>query len=402
VGASKLANTTVRLFRRTKTDSGWGHYPAVISANGRVKPGWVTIAGDVVDVTDTDGYYELRYYRGSQMIYERLDHGASQAWNACKRKEQELSARVAARDAGLEIVEIPGRLNLRKELLRFVQAAIDRDAKVAARVYESSADEFLTIIGRTYADEITPEDLLKYQRELRRSVADRTISNRHANVRAFLRWCELDVKALSPILPKYEKTIPQAYSTEEMRNLFASIHDAKLRNTYDILLQCGLREQEAVFLPWSNIKLDTGVLQVRSQPAYGFKIKDKEQRDLVIPADLLGRLREYREQHLSEKLVTGTRTDRPNQKLLRTLKRLVQAAGLNCGYCDSCKEHDECENWFLHKFRATAITNWHRSGLDTRSIMRLSGHSDMETLMKYLAPLGNDAIRERVNNIKWR
>jgi integrase len=141
---------------------------------------------------------------------------------------------------------------------------------------------------------------------------------------------------------------------------------------------------------------------VRSQHSYGFAIKDKEERDIPISVGLLARLRAYRRQHPTEKLVTGTSTDKPNKKLLRTLKRLVHNSGLACGTCEGCKgRNHECGHWYLHKFRATAITTWHRAGMDMRTIMRLSGHSDLETVMKYLAPQGNEAIRQQVDAIQW-
>lgn len=395
-----MANRTVRLFRRVKTKNGWGHYPAVIAANGRVKPGWVTMAGK--DVEALKGYYELRYYVGSRMIYERLSTDSAKAWNECKRKELELTARVVAREAGLKVADDAGRLSLAAELDRFVQAAEDRGASVAARVYRYACNEFLLLVNKTYADELTAEDLLRYRRELRKRVAARTLSNRHAHVIAFMRWCGLDAKALSPIRPRYEKTIPESYTSEEMRRLFASISDAKLHNTYSILWQAGLREQEATYLPWDNVRFDSGVIQVRSQSSYGFAIKDKEERDIPISAGLLARLRAYREQHPDERLVTGTSKDKPNKKLLRTLKRLVHNSGLACGVCEGCRRPShECEHWYLHKFRATAITTWHRAGMDMRTIMRLSGHSDLETVMKYLAPQGNDAIRQQVDAIEW-
>jgi len=40
--------------------------------------------------------------------------------------------------------------------------------------------------------------------------------------------------------------------------------------------------------------------------------------------------------------------------MLRTLKQEVRRAGLNCKKCDGCKRKPaECENWYLHKFRAS-------------------------------------------------
>ena len=56
-------------------------------------------------------------------------------------------------------------------------------------------------------------------------MSDRTIANRHSHVTAFLRFCKLDVKALAPIKPKYEKTLPEIYTTEEMRVFLRIPHE---------------------------------------------------------------------------------------------------------------------------------------------------------------------------------
>ena len=152
---------------------------------------------------------------------------------------------------------------------------------------------------------------------------------------------------------------------------------------------------------WSNIDLKTGVLRVRSKPELGFKIKDSEERDIPIPADLLARLKTCRAKHPKIRFVTGTKKDKPNTKLLRTLKRLARAAELNCGQCQGCAEHEECKGWFLHKFRSTCITKLLRSGMDLRTVMKFSGHSDLESVMRYLSPAGDEAIKAHVNAVKW-
>jgi integrase len=118
--------------------------------------------------------------------------------------------------------------------------------------------------------------------------------------------------------------------------------------------------------------------------------------------DLVAPLGAYREANPKAVFVTGTSNDRPNTKLLRTLKRLVNQAGLQCGTCEGCKERQECGEWFLHKFRSTYITRLLRAGIDLRTIMRLSGHSDLDTILKYLRPADNEETQAAINGIAWR
>ena len=395
-----MANRKVVLIRLCKKEKGWRRYPAVVGKNGRIKPGFVVVAGNEREYRE--GRYQLRTYEGSRMVYRDAGENAAAALTARVKTEHLLKAKVAAKAAGVKIEEVPGRLSLTRELNRFVQAAEDRGSNVAAGAYRTAVEEFLRIVGKTFADEITPEHILLHQRKLRnRGCEPRTIANRHASVTAFLRFCKLDVKTLAPAKPKYEKTVPEVYATEELRNFFDSIKDEHLYLIFEILLKCGLRDQEAVYLTWENIDFATGTLRVRSKPEFDFKIKDKEERDLPIPADLLDRLKSYRAQHPVGRLVTGTATDKPNRKLLRTLKRLAKAAGMNCGQCAGCRAHKECERWWLHKFRATRITRLLQSGMNLRTVMRFSGHSDLASVMRYLSPASDAAIKAHIDGVEW-
>ncbi len=156
-----------------------------------------------------------------------------------------------------------------------------------------------------------------------------------------------------------------------------------------------------MYLEWSNVDLKRGVLRVQSNRRYGFKVKDSEQRDVPIPADLRLRLEAYRAKHPQDRLVTGTETDSPNTKMLRTLKRVVRRAGLNCGECHSCESTKECDGWYLHKFRATAITTLLQSGMDLRTVMKFSGHSDLAAVLRYLRPAHDEAIQAHISKVKW-
>jgi integrase len=98
----------------------------------------------------------------------------------------------------------------------------------------------------------------------------------------------------------------------------------------------------------------------------------------------------------------GGKEDVPDGHLLRRLKGLAKDAGLNCGACSTCIEGEECERWFLHKFRATYITTLLRAGMDLRTVMKLSGHSDLASVMRYLRPAEGTEVQNRVNAIQWR
>jgi len=395
-----MANRNVTLVRLCKTEKGWRRYPAVIGKNGRVKPGFARVDGKEKEFKE--GRYQLRSYEGSRMVYAEAGEHAGDAMAARDKAMHLLSAKDSAAAAGAKIEEVPGRRNLRRELNRFVTATEDRGSMEAAKVYRTAGEEFLMVTGKTFAEDLTADDISRHLRALRkRGLEDRTIANRHARVLAFLRYLKLDTKSLAPYKPRYEERLPEAFGAEELQTFFDSMNNDPIKIVYELLLMTGLREQEAVYLAWTSVDLDRGILRVRSNPKYGFKVKDKEQRDLPIPEELLIQLREYRASHPTRKLVTGTALDTPNRKLLLTLKRRARKAGLNCGVCKSCMERKECEHWFLHKFRATFITKLLQSGMDLRTVMKLSGHSDLESVMRYLCPAADEAIQKHVSHVKW-
>jgi len=398
-----MANTKVVLMMRVKTDLGWGHYPAAYAANGKVKPGIVVVGG--LEVKHKQGYYELRYYDGDKPKYEALrDATPTAAEVKRKLKAAELSARVIARKAGVQVVPADTqRKTLAAELKQFLADTVDRGAMEAAEVYELACDEFMQVIGRQYADEIVPEDVSKFHRALQqRGMGKRTVSNRHSSVKAFLRYVGRDTKEL-PRPPKFDKTMPEIYTDAELRGLFDAIPTPRENLLYRVLVQTGLREQEAMHLEWTDISPDRKLLKLQSKvKRWGFRFKDFEERELPLNEDLLGRLTEYKRVNAGTGTLIFGKAGKVDGHMLRALKRHVRAAELHCNKCDGCLgQSRECERWFLHKFRATFCTKLLRSGLDIRTVQQMMGHADLESTMRYLRPAENEQTQAVVNAMTW-
>jgi integrase len=395
-----MANLKVSLMRYCKTPNGWKRYPAVIGKNGRGKPGFVSVEGR--HVFYPEGHYEIRYYDGSKVKYQNVGTDAQEALAACAKHGKVLIARETATEANAIIVEEPGRMNLSHALVKFIQGAEHRGALVAAKKYKHSADEFLSLTNKRFADEIVADDLLRFQGALRkRKLSDRTIANHHSYLSSFLRSAGVNAAAFPSSAPKYEKTLPEVYTSEQLQGFFASLDDLQHVVTFQLALKCGLREQELMHVQWSDVNFAKKTVLVRSKLDWGFKVKDKEERSMPIPDDVMELLVQHRAHRGGQLFITGTSGNRPNTHLLRMLKRLVDNAGLGCGDCTPCRERNECQEWFLHKFRASYATALLRNGLDIRSVQKLMGHSDMESTMRYLRPSEDAVLQDRVNAIVW-
>jgi hypothetical protein len=210
-----MANRKVILLRYCKTEKGWRRFPVAVGRNGRIRPNYVLVDGKPHEYPE--GHYELRFYQGSKAVYKNVGTNAQDALQERDREVQLLVARDAAVAGGAVLVEEAGRTPLSRQATKFVQAAKDRDANVAAAAYRLAIDEFLSVTGRTYADQVTPDDLAGHHLALkRRGCGARTVHNRHMLVKAFLLYCGVPVKTLGKGAPKYDKTLPEIYETGDL------------------------------------------------------------------------------------------------------------------------------------------------------------------------------------------
>jgi len=398
-----VANSKVTLLRRVKTEAGWRYYPAAYAANGKVNPGVVIVNGQ--EVKHKAGFYGLRYYEGSHLVFESLKGSSPAAAEAARaKKKAEFAAIVHAKKEGIRIVPIDRtRPTLAVQLSQFLTATTARGSMEAAEVYELACREFMRVVGRQYSDEIVTGDFAKFHKALAdRGMSARTVSNRHSSVKAFLRSIDYDTKHL-PKPPKYDKTLPEIYTDKELKDLFRAVKSPRENLLYQLLLQTGMREQEAMFLEWSDIDPKRKICKLQSkQKQWDFRLKDFEEREIPLRDHLLVRLLEYRKKHAGDGTLIFGKHGKPDGHMLRTLKQQVLAVALNCGECEGCqKKTRECENWFLHKFRATFCTKLLRSGLDIRTIQSMMGHADLASTMRYLRPAENEQTQARMNSMRW-
>jgi integrase len=318
------------------------------------------------------------------------------------RFERKLHARKTAEDAGIKVVSenAPERVAMRPKLEAMVQDALRRGANEAAAMGGRIVRECAQITKYTYSDEITREGVFGWHEALRRKGnGDRTIYVKHTRLFSFLRFAKLDTSVLPPT-PKYEKTLPTVYDPVDVGELMERCDD-RLNLILSVALQCGLREQELVYLQYADLHFRHRTLRVRGKEQYGFRVKDAEERDVAVPDALLARLKTWHQEHEVE-LLFGTRGDRPDGHLLRGFKRASRAADLNCGHCERCKsKRKECRGWTLHRFRRSYMTTMLRSGVDLRTVQAMAGHADITSTMRYLRPASGAEIQSKINLIAW-
>jgi integrase len=386
-----------------KTDSGWRRLPIVMGRNGKLRPGFAVVNGE--PVLYPEGHYLLRTYSGTKTVYRNVGDDPADALAAQQRETHLLLARDSAKSAGARVVDETAN---RAELLKKRDEFIERHkAKGQTRASETSLiaiDDFLEATRHTHTDQIDEASVLLFYRHLRkRGNQDRTIYNKHVSLFGWFKWIGLDTDKLSDGPPAFTEKEVKTFDPEDLTTLFAACTRYQFV-VFETLLKTGLRMQEAMHLEWNNVDFRSKTIKVRERldtDGHNVRIKDRAERSVPLPDDLAATLKAWKEERKGTRLVLGSKNDTPNWKWLQMLKRTVRRAGLNCERCKGCKGTKECSQWILHQFRATYTTTLLRSGVDPRTVMSYTGHSDFATMMRYLKPAENVHTQAKINSIKW-
>lgn len=396
-----MANLRASLVKLTRTAEGWQRYPVIYGRNGRIKPGAVRVNG--TEVASPEGDYYLRYYEGRKLKYRRIGPHAGSAHEELVKQMALLEAKRKAEEAGavITVVEESGRKTLRRAAQNYIRFTENKGATEAAEQARNVTDEFIQVARKSYVDELNQEDIFRYHRVLReRGCSPRTVANKHARLKSFLLHAGVQ-NSIFPPKPKYEQALPTIYAQDELKAILRAA-DGSIGIAIEMALKLGLREQELVYAEWMDLDVEDAVFRVQGKAHWNFKVKDSEQRDVPVPAALLKTLKAWRKLRPKSRLILGTGTDQPNNKLLRTLKRLAKKAGLNCGQCAGCKaNHNECQRWTLHKFRRTYLTTLLRNGIDLRTVQSYAGHADLDSTLRYLKPAAAKETQARISAIRF-
>lgn len=397
--AKAMANPTVSLHYHCRAETGWRRFPAAFGRNGKIRPRYAQVGK--AQIRYEQGHYELRLTEDGKRIWQNVGEDAATAQAQREIMAKRLAAQAAASEAGLKVDIDAERPRLAEKAKAYRQRQEARGKSESVITFDNVIDDFKAIAKITYLDELTEEIVLRWYAALRkRGNSDRTINNKHTSLFGFLRWAGVETRKLAAKAPRYTEKAVEIYSTEQLKAFFACIKNDYHRIVFETLLKTGMRMQEAMFLEWHEIDFARGTIRVSEKDDLGFVIKDRAGRTLPIPTDLVKHLKQWKEKH-GGRLVLGTTNDTPNWKWLPLLKRLARKADLNCGHCRGCRERNECERWYLHKFRATFTTSLLRAGIDARTVMSFTGHEDLATVMRYLSPAEGAETQSKINAIQW-
>jgi len=396
-----MSNQAVTLLLVAKIEKGWRRLPVAFGRNGKIRPHHAQIGDEQVHLAGS--YYALRHFEGTKTVWTNVGENATDALAARNRELNVRRAKNMAVKAGVTVLEKDdARHTLASLKKRWLQKLEARGKKRAIETMSVAIEDFLAVTGHTYPDQITEDSMLTLYAALRqRGNSDRTIYNKATSLGGWFKFMKLPVKEIIPENPDFTEKEVEIYSRQDLKALFDACKTQYARVVFRLLLQTGLRMREAMHLGWHNVDFHAKVIRVRENRSVGSTIKDRAERSVPLSDELITTLKAWRKVRPKMRLVVGTQRDAPNRKWLQTLKRTVRAAGLNCGQCEGCKGTKECSRWYLHKFRATYTTTLLRNGVDVRTVMAFTGHEDLATALRYLAPAGDEPMQAKVSAIKW-
>ena len=387
-----------RLYIRVRLED--GRHPflqPVYSANAKIKSFYAVVNGEPEH--HPEGVYYARYVRGGKRVWEAVGTDAASATIALRKR----NAILTAADANVEVVsddheETSSDRSITAAIVEYldeVRAAKSHKTYLAYAIALQGFSEFCkskTLVSLSRAD------VLKYLGSLRgRGVSPRTIANRLSYLKTFMLHFKLGWPLLKTDRVRYTEKTVEAYSTEDLRVLFAAANQDETE-LFQFLLCTGVRDREAMHASWRDVDFSRKMFKVAEKLDLEFSPKDKEEGRIPIPDSLAELLRERKRRYPDTRLIFGRPDGSPNCHLLRTLQRLAYRAGLNCGECYSksrkcCSHQPMCHHWGLHRFRKTFATMHHESGVSVRTIQRWLRHSSLDTTLRYLA--GSDDRSEK-------
>jgi integrase/recombinase XerD len=365
--------------------------------------------------SDLDGPFYLRYSVDGRQTYSTGYPTLDEAREA----GQKLKTALEAKAKGLTVPELDelsnaNRTPIKRTIDEFLELKRGKAAKTRV-AYRLHLDQFIESLKNKirFMDEITADTLRGYNKFMEANgLSGKTRHNRLMTVFFLLKKNDMKNPFPWDEMPTIEEEPAVAYSSDELDKLFAEMNAGeKLR--YNFFLGSGCRDKEVTYASWKDLDFERGTYHVRRKEDVGFNPKSHESREVPLPTDLLTMLREAKKKPTHPGWIFVNDDGRPDNHLLRKLKRIALRAGLNCGHCKSivtkgkgdnkrevevsCKTDPVCEHWYLHRLRKTCATRWQENGIPVRTIQTWLAHKNLETTMLYLGVTDVEKLRGEID-----
>src|SRR6266404_2318726 len=271
----------VNIVKRIKIDGLWKMFSIPRNAKGNYD--WNAIA---------DGRYYVEWYVGGTRRREGAGVTAAQALEAQRRKRHELEGRslgVPGFEKAGETVKKPALHVAVNKYLEQIEALKKPNTH---RKYEAVLNRFLDFFrDRDSIDAISGDDLTGFVVSLKKDhgLGSNTILHNAVIIAQFLK--RHGRSGITRELPLPERITPlvKVYRHEELAHFFAACSDVE-RALFATFLLSGFREQEVMYLNWTDVNFELRSVRVTAKPNLGFYPKRWEDREVPAPVELLEEL----------------------------------------------------------------------------------------------------------------
>jgi integrase len=228
--------------------------------------------------------------------------------------------------------------------------------------------------NRDSIDAISGDDLTRFVVSLKNDhgLGSNTILHNAVIVAQFLKRHGRSGTTRELPLPERITPLVKIYRHDELAHFFGACSDRE-RALFATFLLTGFREQEVMFLHWSDVNFELQTVRVTGKPELGFYPKRWEDREVPAPVELIKELRKHAHRP-NCKFVFPSPTGNREQHMLDQCKSVAARAGV-----DPTKFN-------LKTFRSTYATGMLRRDFDVRTVQHWMSHKSLETRMRYLAP----------------
>lgn len=335
-----------------------------------------------------DGEYFIEWREDGRRRRQPAGDTAAQALEAQRRKCHELEGQAlgfAPLGNAVEVAAVDtGAGSVRKLVVRYLDQIKTLKKPNTHRKYDAVLTRFMKRFDGRTLQSIAVEELNDFVVELKKSgMSANTVLHNIIIIAQFSKRNGRPGLTKLLQLPERISPLPREYTEEDLAKFFDVTTDRE-RELFSTFLLTGFREQEVVFLFWSDINLKLRTIRVTSKPHLGFFPKRWEEREVPVPAQL-AKLLETRPHLHSERFVFPSPTGNREHNMLLKCKAVAARAEL------------DPEKFDLKTFRSTYATRMLRSGFDVRTVQHWMGHKSLETTMRYLVPARD--VHDRLDQI---
>lgn len=321
------------------------------------------------------GLYLIEWYAGGKRRRESAGVTATQALDAQRRKKHQLEGRklgVLGFEEARETVKKPPLHVAVKKYLEQIETLKKPNTH---RKYEAVLTRFLDFFpDKSTSEAISSDDLTRLIVALKKdhALSANTVLHNAVIIAQFLKRQGRSGVTRELQLPERILSLPREYREEDLAKFFSACSDVE-RALFSTFLLTGFREQEVMYLFWSDVHLSLRTVRVTAKPELGFYPKRWEERELPAAGQFVAELQKHTRRPACP-FIFPSPTGNREQHMLDRCKAVAERAGLDPAKFD------------LKTFRSTFATRMLRKGFDVRTVQHWMGHKSLETTMRYLVP----------------